>query len=654
MVVTVAVYLPIINQDFANWDDPKHVKAIWKPSLDRAWRIVTDFDLKYTNVAYYNPLHFLSLMADQAVLRDSKEPQPWIAKLMNVFYHVINALLVFCLLTYLGICRKAALIAALVFAVHPVQVGTVAWIAERKNLLCTLFYMGALIAFLRLLDTGRLVNWALVVVFFVAGLLSKPQAVTLPVAMAAWLLTVPGKNERSASSYGLILLLVILAAGWGSYVMATEVSYPGVLPDWQYRPLLASGAIWFYVWKFLYPTELVPIYPRWDVAGHVWAFSALFAALLLTAGLIAYFRKRIAPVALWGVLFFLINILPVAGLVPFGHMGHSFVGDHFMYLPMVGVVIVLAQAAQWCLDKLADSKWQGEALIALLYAVVGVLAVLSIHQTFLWRDPTALWEATLKITKTSAAAYTNYGSTLLKKGETKKALEFFEKAAKLSPGLEVAYTNMAMAYRTLGEREKAWDNLCRVIEINPSSTTARIMLGAMMREQGDFTGAVKFIEESVNLFPKDVWLVNDLGVSYLNAGDSQKALEEFEKAERLDPLFPHSYVHHASIYLSRGENTDLAISLLRKATTLAASAESHRLLGIAYRRKGDAHTSLEEFLVAYNMDPNLYALRDNMANLLLDLGQTQAAEELCSEAEAVGKQCSKDVWKRLKAASGGQ
>ncbi len=436
IVITVAVYLPIINQEFANWDDPKHIRAIWKPGLDRAWRIVADFDLKYTTVAYYSPLHFLSLMAEQALLPDSKEAQPWISKMMNVFYHVLNALLVFYLLTYVGTSRKAALIGALIFAVHPLQVGTVAWIAERKNLLCTLFYLSAFIVFLKFLDTGKLVNLVLVTFFFVAGLLSKPLTVTLPVTMAAWLLVSKGKG-KNASLYGLIALLLLIAAAWGTYVVTTEVSYPGVLPDWEYRPLLASGAIWFYVGKLFYPSELVPVYPRWDVVGDVRIFAALFGALAVVGGVIVYFRRRIDPVILWGILFFLINILPVAGFVPFGHMGHSFVADHFMYLPMVGMVIVFARIVQACLEKLSNVKWRREAFVAGLYAVVCVLALLSIKQTLLWRDPASLWETTLKITKTSAAAYNNYGSVLVKRGENQKALEFFEKAAELSPNLDI-------------------------------------------------------------------------------------------------------------------------------------------------------------------------------------------------------------------------
>jgi protein O-mannosyl-transferase len=650
IIITVAVYLPIINQDFANWDDPKHIKAIWKPSLERAWRIVTDFDLKYTNVAYYHPLHFLSLMADQALLPKSNEPQPWIAKMMNVVYHVLNVLLVFYLLTKVGAGRKAALIGALIFGVHPIQVGTVAWIAERKTLLCTLFYLSALVFFLRFLDTGKLVHAALVAFCFVAGLLSKPLAVTLPVTMAAWLLVMPGGKGKSTWSYTLIALLVVLAGVWGAYVTHTEMSYPGVLPPLEYRPLLAAGAIWFYVSKFLYPTELVPVYPRWNVIGEVWVFAGLFGALVFMAGVITYFRKRIEPVTLWGLLFFLINLLPVVGLVPFGYMGHSFVGDHFMYLPIVGLAIVVARTVQTCVEKLGDRNFYGEAFTAVLYVLVCVLALLAVKQTLLWRDSGALWEATLKVTKTSAAAYSNYGIVLNKRGEYKKALQYLTKAVELSP-MDSAYVNLGGTYQALGDKEKAWEMFSKAVELNPENSGARIMLAAMLREQGKVAEAAKFLEESIKLFPRDPWLRADLGISYRLMGDTDKATREWEKANELDPLFPSPYIHRASVLLSHGENVDLAVSLLKRALALAVSPEAHRLLGLAYARKGLAERSLEEFLKAYNLQPNLPGLRDNIATLLLNLGQTEAAEELCSEADQVGKSCSDEVRKRLKAAA---
>jgi Flp pilus assembly protein TadD len=647
VIIAVAVYLPIVNQDFTNWDDPKHIKAVWKPALDRAWCIITDFDLKYTNVAYYSPLHFLSLMIDQTLVVNSLQPQAWISKLMNVLYHAVNSLLVFVLLITLGAKRKAALFGALVFAVHPVQVGTVAWIAERKNLLCTMFYLSGLLGFIRYLSTEKNRYLAAVIVCFLAGLLSKPAAVTLPVVMAAWMIAT---NQRSWKGYYLLALLVTCAVGWGVYVISTEVSYPGVVPNLEHRPLLAAASIWFYLSKFFYPVNLVLVYPRWNVADHVVEFSALLVALILMVGAVVYYRRRIESAILFGLFFFLVNLLPVSGLVAFGHMGHSFVADHFMYLPMVGLAIVVSQIAQELLSRLAGRRWLNEGLTAVLYALVCVLALLSVQQGFLWRDPAALWEATLKITKTSAAAYCNYGSELMKRGDYSRALEYFGRAAELAPSLDVAYINMARSYHALGDRENARFMFKRTVEVSPKHPGARTMLAAMLREEGRYQEALEFSRESVNASPADPVLWNDLGISLFRAGQTDQALAAFDKATELDGFFANPYIHRAAILLGGQENTDTAVQLLTKALTLASSPEAHRLLGIAHARKGDSRTSLEEFVKAYTVQPDLPGLRENMAQLLLDIGQIEAAEELCDEAEKSGKPCSKDITERLKTA----
>ena len=180
IAITVVTYLPVLSHQFADWDDSKLIRAVWKPSWERAWRIVTDLDLTYSREVYYSPIHLLSLMADQAVIGHSEQPQAWIAKLVNVGLHAANAWLVFTFLLTIGVGTRAAFIASLVFALHPVQVETVAWITERKNLLATLCYVASLVFFVTYLRVGGTARLLAVTLFFIAGILSKPTAVTLP------------------------------------------------------------------------------------------------------------------------------------------------------------------------------------------------------------------------------------------------------------------------------------------------------------------------------------------------------------------------------------------------------------------------------------------------------------------------------------------
>ena len=254
---------------------------------------------------------------------------------------------------------------------------------------------------------------------------------------------------------GLILacVMLLIAAGWGLGVTRTERTFSWVLPPWPYRPLLASGAIWFYIAKFVLPVHLTPIYPKWNVPANVGWFGFLTGLLALVSAAVFYFRKRIDLWILWALLFFLVSLAPVSGLIPFGYMNHSYVGDHLLYLPMVGLVVVVARLAQSLLDKIGAASRYGRALMGLMCVWVCVLGFASLRQERLWRNPAAMWEATLEQNPTSPAAYNNYGYLCMTKGDLEKAEALFKKAIEFGPGLDKPYFNLGLIYQSRGELE---------------------------------------------------------------------------------------------------------------------------------------------------------------------------------------------------------
>ena len=457
IVITCATYVPVVNQHFSGWDDEKFVAAVWKPSWQRAWRVVTDFDLTYTGEVYYNPLQSLSLMADQLFSTSPKKPTAWVSKLMNVVYHIANSVLVFLLLLMVGTGRRPAFIGALIFALHPIQVGTVAWVAERKNLLATLFYLAAVMLFLKYLlaertsslvtdteagptispvepaslpaefqtctaddpvsngahtnltrrntgssplvkggqggfwdkplkspqspplekgdfdapggpaaSTDKRLRYLLgVILCFAASLLSKPSAVTLPVVLAALSVVFGYDQFKRRRLIGPLASLFVMALGWGYYVLLTERTYSGILPAWPYRPFISAGAFWFYISKILLPLKLSPIYPKWDVAGHIPWFSLLLAATIAVAVLVIYFRKQIDRWILWGMLFFALNLVSGFGpdsiwlyepflrgrpfLVPAdGWSGIDYCTSHLAIVRQVGCRVLFREIAHGC------------------------------------------------------------------------------------------------------------------------------------------------------------------------------------------------------------------------------------------------------------------------------------------------------------------
>jgi protein O-mannosyl-transferase len=688
IVVVAAVYLPIVNQQFSGWDDVKFINAVWKPGWQRAWKIITDFDLQYTGEVYYNPLHMLSLMADQLLSTSAAKPSASVSKLMNVVYHAANSVLVFFLMLMAGTRRRPAFIGALIFAVHPVQVGTVAWVAERKNLLAALFYLASVMMFLKYLalkggnlrsgagaaasegsaslsaafqncETStaclhtvpptpdkRLRYLVGVILCFAASLLAKPSAVTLPVVLATLPIVLGYEGFKRKEVIGLLVSLFVMALGWGAYVLLTERTYSAILPAWPYRPFISAGAFWFYVSKLLIPVGLVPIYPRWNVTAHIPAFSALLATFLTVIAAIAYFWRKIDKWILWGILFFAINLVLVSGLIPFGYMSHSFVADHFLYLPMVGVALIIARGLEKLFNKFGVDSTSGKLLMVALYVWVAVLGVASVRQTWLWRNPLSMWEATLKANPNSFAANNNLGLLLMTRGDYDRAFTLFKRASELAPGLDVPYFNMGDVSRLTGDTAQAKKMYAKTIQINPGHIEAIVSLAEIVWKEGKRNKAIEFLKKFIKRNPRSGMLHNELGLFYYEQGAEADALREYSLAIELDPFLPLPYIQKGAMLLSKGL-PDQAIPLLKTAVTLKERADAYNVLGAAYAQKGQYARALEEFRAAYKIRPGFPGLTDNIANALIDLHDYADASRFCSENGKLGMPCAEGTLKRI-------
>jgi tetratricopeptide (TPR) repeat protein len=645
VLITAAVYLPVMNQQFSGWDDERFMAVVWKPSWERARAIATDWKLTYSGEAYYAPLHLLSLMADQVLVTGSS-PNPAIPKLVNVAFHGANSILVllFCLAT--GVGARPAFLAALIFAVHPIQVGTVAWISERKNVLFTFFYLSAMLVYMRYLVTGRVRYAISVIVLFLLGLLAKPAAITLPLALVSLPVTFRPCRVGTRGIAFLLGPLVALAAVWGLYVLSTEVTHTGVLPGWPYRPFIAAAAFWFYVEKILVPWDLVPVYPRWNVSASIPLFSVLLGAFVAVSALVVRLRRCIDSWILWGGFFFLLNLILVSGLIPFGYMSQSFVSDHFLYLPLVGVAVIVARGAEAVFRRFPLDCLAGKAVAVGLYVWIGFLAVLAVKQTLLWRDPLSVWEATLRVNKDSPAVYNNYGLLILARGQAEKALHMFEKVAELAPGVYRGYLNMGHAYAAMGKYEEAKAMYAKAIKIDPGVTEARLLTARILWRQGKQNEALSFLQQSVRDVPGSAAIQSELGLTYYRLGREDDALDAFSKAIALDRFLPDPYLFKGTILLSRGEAIT-AIPFLEEAVRLAPDAEAYNVLGAAYASRGDQAQALRKFLEAYALQPTHPGVKENVANALLALRNYDGAARFCREAQKIGQPCSPDVLQRI-------
>ncbi len=691
VLITAIAYASVIDHRFCNWDDGKHVEAIWPPGWETAQKIVGDLRLDYTRVAYYSPLHFLSLMLDQLLIGSHPYPEPWISKVVNVGFHAANSALVFFLLILTGTGRTGALIGALVFALHPLQVGTVAWVAERKNLLCTFFYLSAVVLYIRYLESGRV--WLVVAVFMsgLAGLLSKPAAVTLPLVLFFTGIA-HGRAASRVPLPGMLLLaaLCVLSIGWGLFVLSTERTFPAIVPPLAYRPLIAAGALWFYVWKFVAPLQLAVVYPRWDVVGDPGVFLLLFAGAAGVTLVLWRFRNSMDGWILWGLLFFVVNLLPVSGLVPFGYMVHSFVSDHFVYLPMVGLSLVCARiaerlgAADTTRSRLSTAfpkfgrTFSGQELTtetqrhreemktplrALREKIVSDLqgspvAVLKNTSPYL-RNGELSRSADEPMVGTSGSAQagdieSRQGKTFTWSGDgaglpntssdpeekSSHSSTDFSRARLDGPYAGFVLAGVCVWICVLGllsvRQISVWRDSASLWEatlgVNTGSPAVYNNYGLVCLDKGDYPRALSMFQRAMQLAPRFDIACYNAGKAYFHMGDRDHARGMYRKTLALNPGHEDARFMLAELLKDEGKIQE-AIGFLRDSVAkVPGSAVLRSQLGTMLYRQGEQQDALVQFNEALRLDSRLVDALIHKAAIVLENGSADEAIDLAYRA----------------------
>ena len=358
--------------------------------------------------------------------------------IVNVLLHLANTLLVWHLMRRLAV--PGAWMVAAVFAVHPLHVESVAWIIERKDVLSGLFYLTAVLAWMRFVEQPKPRWYAWSLALYTAAMLSKSIAITLPVALLIW----HWWKQVHMTSTDLLRLVpfgvvgLVITVGDLSFYQSVEPLSLGY--SFLERMLIAARALWFYAGKLLWPTNLAVIYPLWDIrVGDPLAWGYLISAVALVVAL-WHFRSQLGRGPLAGVLFFAVTLLPVLGFVDYGYMQFSFVADRFQYLAGIGVIAVLIGAVAYGVGFLSD-LWQKGALGVAVVALV-VLGMLTWRQAGIWRDNETLNRHIIALNAQARDAHLNLGQALYEQGRHAQALMPAQVAIQQRPDNATAYSNL--------------------------------------------------------------------------------------------------------------------------------------------------------------------------------------------------------------------
>jgi len=556
-----AVY-PCLKNGFVNWDDDKYLTenpAVQNFSLSAVKKTFTSFF-----AGNYHPLTMLSYLIEfQAFKLD-----PFGYHLTGVVLHLFNALLVFWLIQMLTGKMPASFIVAVLFAVHPMHVESVAWISERKDLLYSFFFLSAIIAYCYYLRAGGKKFYFLSLSAFILSLLSKAMAITLPVV----LILVDYISYRDAGKRKIALKekmpFFILAFIFGALAVFSQVSADAVrnesLSGFMGKIAVPCYGVVFYINKITLPVKLSCFYPYFSIMKD----GALFLYPIITFIVMVFsviWSGKYTRKVIFGSAFFLVTILPVLQFIP---IGGTFVSDRYTYLPAIGVFYILAEGWMWLYARGTGPRRRIRVLLAILFMVVtAALAFLSRQRCLVWKDSVTLWSDVLDKYPGVSIAYNNRGAEFIARKEYAKAHEDLIHAITLDPGYDDAGFNLGDLYASQGNYDEAVKQFNKVLEIKPDDLAVYNRLAVICGLTGKHAEAVNICKAAIKIKPDDFMAYVNLCSAYGSLGYFKEAVVCGEKAVALNPRSALGCINLSAAYFYSQEY-DLAVKYCDKAIAL--------------------------------------------------------------------------------------
>jgi tetratricopeptide (TPR) repeat protein len=570
-------YWPVQHNEFINFDDHLYIKDNrWVKAGLTIEGFIWAFDVN--GAGYWQPLTWLSHMLDVTLFGLN----PVGHHLTNLGIHLTNALLLFWFFFHTtGRLYRSFFIAAL-FALHPLNVESVAWAASRKNLLSTFFWMLSLLFYVRYGESPTRNRYLMILVVFVMGLMVKPMLVTLPfvfLLLDYWPLRrlrldyeqqrVSGRSEkvlpeRKANAYQLVIeklpMLAFSALSIGLTIYSTQQIGINVAEHAAPMTLRFANALvsyFGYLAKIFWPHNLAVFYPfpkalpMWQVAG-----SGVLLILFTTLSLLSAKDK---PYLTIGWLWYLGTLVPVIGIFQAG--AWPALADRWAYVPMIGIITIIA----WATPEIT-SKWRIRVPVLSLFgiSILVCCAVLVRLQVQYWQNSRILFQHALEVTQESSLAHNNLGLALFGEGQTNAALQHFKTALKLKPQNIEAHNNMGQALLKQGMVNEAVDHYRKLLKLYPSEAVTHKCLALALFEQGRIAESISHLQTSLRLRPNYASGYFNLGKIYFKQGQTKKAAKCYLEAIRLRPDFPEAHNNLGILLLKEGK-LRMAVSYFRKA-----------------------------------------------------------------------------------------
>lgn len=549
VLLVVLAYRPAWSGGFV-WDDDVYITnnplLVVPGGLERIW-----FSLD--SPSQYFPLTYTVFRLE----RMAWDLRPIGYHLVNILLHSANALILWRLLSRLKI--PGAFIAASVWALHPVQVESVAWMTELKNVLMGFFFLLALLTINRFLDEPTRPRWSwygLSLILFALALSAKATACTLPVALIVLLLIKQRPLDVRTGVQILPFVVLALAMGslsiwWERYHQGTHGTLFSLQP--MERLLVASHAVWFYLGKLIWPARLSFMYPQWQVqvanpAHYIW-----LAALVLGAAVLCRLPPLLRHSVGWAAFFYVGTLGPMLGFIMLYTFRYTYVADHYQYLASIGPTALLCTGL---VQFAEESRFYHHFVRGGAVLVIAVLTALTWRQSGNYRDSKTLWEATLATNPQSWMAYNNVGIDLFASGRIDEAIAQYKHSLQLHDDYAQAHYNLANALLLKGQNAEAVAQ-CRIaLQLDPNDSDAHISLGNALLAAGRLTEALSAYAQACQLNPESADAQYNFGHALQEQGETAQAESRYRRALQLNPSLVEAHLNLGKILWVTGRQAE--------------------------------------------------------------------------------------------------
>jgi Tfp pilus assembly protein PilF len=610
ILITLLVYGQVREFDFITWDDPLYVTANFHIQTGFHWDSIR-WAFTTNHGATWLPLTWLSYMLDYQLYGLS----PGGYHLANLFWHLLNCLLLFGILQSMTREIWPSFFVAILFAIHPLHVESVAWVTERKDVLSAFFWFSTIWLYLRYVRVPVLKNTIPVAISMGLGLMAKPMLVTLPFALMLLDLW-PLRRVQAYRSWISLLkekiplfVLALISATltiWAQTSVITMVSLNS-----KPLPLRIENAVISYVTylhKFFWPAGLSAFYPYPDSAFPLWKVGV---ASIILGGLswLAWRSRRRFPYVLIGWLWFIGTLVPVIGIVQVG--GHA-LADRFTYIPSIGIFIIIAWGIRDFLSLNPSYRW---GIVLASTSAVIVLSALCHTQVQHWRNSITLFQHALGVQEDNFLAHACLGAAFIQQGNPEQAEKHLTRALEINPNYPEALNDLGMLLIDKGMYREAVTCFSNALTLDPNYAEAHNNLALTLTYVNRFPEAIEHYKIAISLNPMFPKALNNLGAALAQQGRLEDAKPYFLQALTIQPGYDDVYNNLGLLYYQQQDYANSRTYFESGLSYNSNNPKAYFFLGLIAAAQGQDREAADYFSQALKLDPNFQEAAENLRSI---------------------------------------